>query len=42
MYEAGYSRAKQGYKPELTEKDKKERYEWALAYNPDKHEKYDN
>lgn len=42
MYEAGYSRGKQGYKPELVEKEKKERHEWAKAHNPDKYDKGDN
>ncbi|KAF1972160.1 hypothetical protein BU23DRAFT_508906 [Bimuria novae-zelandiae CBS 107.79] len=38
MYEAGYSRKAQGFKPTLTDDQHKERYEWALAHNSDKDE----
>jgi hypothetical protein len=37
MYEAGYSRKKPGWKPPLTAKEEQERYQWALAHNPDLH-----
>ncbi|KAF2825263.1 hypothetical protein CC86DRAFT_456492 [Ophiobolus disseminans] len=42
MYKAGYSRRKPGWKPPLTPAQKKERYQWALAYNPDLYKEYDN
>ena len=42
MYEAGYARCKPGCKPPLTPAQERERYEWALAHNPDKHEECDN
>lgn len=42
MYEAGYSRRKPGSKPPLTPAQKEERYQWALAHNPDLYEEYDN
>lgn len=42
MYKAGYSRSKQGYKPKLDKDQKRERFEWALAHNPDKYRVGDN
>lgn len=42
MYEAGYARRRPGWKPSLTSEQEKERYEWALAHNPDKDKEYDN
>ncbi|KAF2024604.1 hypothetical protein EK21DRAFT_117582 [Setomelanomma holmii] len=38
MYDAGYARRGLGWKPTLSPEQKKERYEWALAHNPDKDE----
>ena len=37
MYEAGYSRRKPGFKPMLTEEQRRNRHEWALIHNPDRH-----
>ncbi|KAK7177870.1 hypothetical protein PSPO01_16083 [Paraphaeosphaeria sporulosa] len=42
MYEAGYARRKRGWKPPLTEQEMQDRYEWALAHNPDKYKEGDN
>ncbi|KAF2828802.1 hypothetical protein CC86DRAFT_444883 [Ophiobolus disseminans] len=42
MYKAGYSRRKPGWKPPLTQAQKKERLMWALDHNPDLEEEYDN
>ncbi|KAF2002013.1 hypothetical protein P154DRAFT_521183 [Amniculicola lignicola CBS 123094] len=42
MYEAGYSRRKPGFRPPLTAAEKKKRFEWALAHNPNKDEEGDN
>jgi hypothetical protein len=38
MYQAGFSRRRPGWKPSLTPSQQKERYAWALRYNPDKYE----
>lgn len=38
MYEAGYSRKRPGWKPLLTPEQEEERYQWALAHNPDLYE----
>ena len=42
MYEAGYARRRPGWKPHLTSEQEQQRYEWALAHNPDRDEEYDN
>lgn len=42
MYEAGYARRRPGWKPSLTPSQEKERYQWALAHNPDKDKEGDN
>lgn len=42
MYEAGYARRRPGWKPTLTPQQEDERYEWALAHNPDLNEVGDN
>ncbi|KAF2832724.1 hypothetical protein CC86DRAFT_93348 [Ophiobolus disseminans] len=42
MYKASYSRRKPGWKPPLTQAQKKERLTWALDHNPDLEEEYDN
>ncbi|KAF1977106.1 hypothetical protein BU23DRAFT_565254 [Bimuria novae-zelandiae CBS 107.79] len=38
MYEAGYARRAPGFKPALTDDQRRRRFQWALAHNPDKHE----
>lgn len=38
MYAAGYARRRPGWKPHLTPEQEQERYEWALAHNPDQYE----
>lgn len=42
VYEAGYARRRPGWRPHLTLDQEQERYEWALAHNPDRGEEYDN
>ena len=37
MYEAGFARKKPGWKPHLTEAQKQERLQWAIAHNPNKY-----
>ncbi|KAF2830977.1 hypothetical protein CC86DRAFT_452185 [Ophiobolus disseminans] len=38
MYDAGYARQRPGWKPPLNTEQQRERFEWALAHNPDKYE----
>ncbi|KAF1354196.1 hypothetical protein EJ07DRAFT_168386 [Lizonia empirigonia] len=41
MYDAGYARRRPGWKPPLTPEQQQERYQWALAHNPDRYKEGD-